>query len=639
MSIEEKLKNHFGSKRDLKWDKIHMTINKVFFLFVLLLSSIITAQSSEEIDDSDLPSYSKYVLDSDVNQINNFINSKGAWATSIINNGGRNFTVTYSILNTGQSFTTTYDYSQKWKPSMDEYQIDMNYLRARKIEKAEKERKKKLEIARRAAEFKKNHPLSNLDPYEIKDKIEQIVPFIENFLKLEVEKRGIEDVTKFDVDCVVREDDKKINNAYLRIRFRYETPFDNDYPDYPQKTTEITGVYPSKFDAFFSNLSLFFKSGKGMSNWDTVGDFIVKQLLENYVKNQGGFNYVLGEISREKKEDQVGKENYIKEKGKDQRRNILWKKLDNIESVFYDILSYHPIMPGFLISTYHSVEDQPDFKKTLESVFDYMLTRRLAYEYNGGPLFKGKTGGRFKSLEITQTGKTELNKQIKGNKFGPRVYGTIRKNLYNYDDRQEGGSVEFGISTFHDIEFNVKIIDGKGKRLNSFDIFISIDVDSNAEIIDMRSEFVRAYKSTKIITAQNKEGITQERNNPSFYFDLGVDNDQKGNISLAKDYYLKTIELDPTFEPVYLNLVSLILQGETDIVKEMNGLGSSMDDNKRYDQLTKMRENLYLECVNLLEKYISINGNNGGANQTLLNIYSFFCFFEGVKRMKKKILS
>ena len=181
MSIEEKLKNHFGSKRDFKRDKIHATMNKVFFLLTLLLSSIITAQITEEIDDSDLPTYSKYVLDSDVNQINNFINSKGAYATRIINNGGRNFTVSYAILNTGQSFTTTYDYSQRWKPSMDEYEIDMNYLRAQKIEKAEKERKKKLEIARRAAEFKKNHPLSNLDPYEIKDKIEQIVPFIENF--------------------------------------------------------------------------------------------------------------------------------------------------------------------------------------------------------------------------------------------------------------------------------------------------------------------------------------------------------------------------------------------------------------------------------------------------------------------------
>ena len=143
---------------------------------------------------------------------------------------------------------------------------------------------------------------------------------------------------------------------------------------------------------------------------------------------------------------------------------------------------------------------------------------------------------------------------------------------------------------------------------------------------------------SSIITAQNKEGITQERNNPSFYFDLGVDNDQKGNISLAKDYYLKTIELDPTFEPVYLNLVSLILQGETDIVKEMNGLGSTIDDNKRYDQLTKMRENLYLECVNLLEKYIFINGNNGEANQTLLNIYRVLGNNEGVKRMKQKIL-
>ena len=132
--------------------------------------------------------------------------------------------------------------------------------------------------------------------------------------------------------------------------------------------------------------------------------------------------------------------------------------------------------------------------------------------------------------------------------------------------------------------------------------------------------------------------ILSSSNNPSFYFNLGVDNDQKGNIRLAKDYYLKTIELDPTYEPVYLNLVSLILQGETDLVKEMNGLGSSIDDNKRYDQLTKMRENLYLECVKILEKYILINGNNDEANQTLMNIYRVLGNNEGVKRMRKKIL-
>ena len=468
MSIEEKLKNHNGSKRDFKRYKIHTTMNKVFFLLTLLLSTIITAQSTEEIDDSDLPTYSKYVLDSDVNQINNFINSKGAYATRIINNGGRNFTVSYAILNTGQSFTTTYDYSQKWKPSMDEYEIDMNYLRAQKIEKAEKERKKKLEIVRRAAEFKKNHPLSNLDPYEIKKKIDQILPSIENLLKLEFEKQGIEDVTKFDVDCVVREDDKKTNNAYLRIRLKYETP----YKHTKQTSYNSNGGSDYDLENFSSNLSLFFKSGKGMRNLESVKDFVIKQLLKN---KSNGLRWI-----RENKEDALKiKEEDIKEKEEAQILKNRIDNLDNMESVFYSILNDHSIMRTLEVRGFY-IDDQYDFKKTLESAFNNILSRRLrAHSSNWKTAFKGKTGGKFKSLQITQTGKKRLNKLINSYKSW-LSYGLFPK------------------LEFHKIDFNVKIIDGKGKWLNSFNIRISIDVNYNLEIIDFKSSAGLFDEATKI---------------------------------------------------------------------------------------------------------------------------------------------
>lgn len=134
-----------------------------------------------------------------------------------------------------------------------------------------------------------------------------------------------------------------------------------------------------------------------------------------------------------------------------------------------------------------------------------------------------------------------------------------------------------------------------------------------------------------------RQAIVQDPNNPTLYFNIGVINAQKGNISLAKDYYLKTIDLDPTFESAYLNLVTIILQGENAIVEEMNSLGTSRADNNRYDQLVKIRENLYWECVNPLEKLISINGNNTEAIKTLMNIYGTLGNNEGFKRMKKKL--
>ena len=130
-----------------------------------------------------------------------------------------------------------------------------------------------------------------------------------------------------------------------------------------------------------------------------------------------------------------------------------------------------------------------------------------------------------------------------------------------------------------------------------------------------------------------KEAIQQDPNNATLYFNLGVVNAQRGNREDAKSYYNKTIELDPNFESGYLNLVSLILEGEAPIVEEMNGLGNSRADNARYDVLKTERENLYSECVPILEKLVSLNQNQE-AVKTLMNIYGTLGNNEGFKKMK-----
>jgi len=130
-----------------------------------------------------------------------------------------------------------------------------------------------------------------------------------------------------------------------------------------------------------------------------------------------------------------------------------------------------------------------------------------------------------------------------------------------------------------------------------------------------------------------KEAISQDPNNATLYFNLGVVNAQRGERDEAKKYYLKTIELDSNFESGYLNLVSLILEGESTIVDEMNGLGTSRADNARYDELKTERENLYKECVPILEKLVELN-NNQEAVKTLMNIYGTLGDNEGFMKMK-----
>ncbi len=130
-----------------------------------------------------------------------------------------------------------------------------------------------------------------------------------------------------------------------------------------------------------------------------------------------------------------------------------------------------------------------------------------------------------------------------------------------------------------------------------------------------------------------KEAIAQDPNNSSLYFNLGVVNAQRGNAEEARTYYEKSIELNPESEAGYLNLVSLILEGESKIVEEMNSLGNSRADNARYEVLKTSREDVYKECVPILEKLIVVSQNQE-AIKTLMNIYGTLGDNEGFMKMK-----
>lgn len=130
-----------------------------------------------------------------------------------------------------------------------------------------------------------------------------------------------------------------------------------------------------------------------------------------------------------------------------------------------------------------------------------------------------------------------------------------------------------------------------------------------------------------------KQAIEQDPSNALLYFNLGVVNADLGDPNAARGYYEKAIELDPSYEAAYLNLVSLILDGEKSIVDEMNSLGNSSADNARYDALKKQREELYKECVPILEDLVLLN-QNVEAIKTLMNIYGTLGENEGFKKMK-----
>ncbi|ETN96441.1 tetratricopeptide repeat protein [Zhouia amylolytica] len=136
-----------------------------------------------------------------------------------------------------------------------------------------------------------------------------------------------------------------------------------------------------------------------------------------------------------------------------------------------------------------------------------------------------------------------------------------------------------------------------------------------------------------------EEAIQKDPNNPSLYYNLGVITAEQGDAEKAKEYYKKSLALDPENENTNLNMASLILSGEQDIVDQMNSLGTSSADNKKYDELKSQREDIHRSSIPYLEKVLEINPENPDAIRTLMNIYRGLGESAKFKEMQAKLES
>ena len=165
--------------------------------------------------------------------------------------------------------------------------------------------------------------------------------------------------------------------------------------------------------------------------------------------------------------------------------------------------------------------------------------------------------------------------------------------------------------------------------LNEADLYIRIS--NNSDNDDERLFYRNKFKSLM------EMAIEMDPTNGILYYNLGVIYAEQGELELSKEKYQKAIELIPDYVDAYLNLVSIILEDEVAIVEEMNSLGNSKKDNLRYEDLKNDRENLYRECVPLLEELLKVSPENIDALNTLKNIYGVLGENEAFMQVKAKM--
>jgi len=134
-----------------------------------------------------------------------------------------------------------------------------------------------------------------------------------------------------------------------------------------------------------------------------------------------------------------------------------------------------------------------------------------------------------------------------------------------------------------------------------------------------------------------EEATHKDPKNAELQYNLGVIAAESGDEVSAKKYYEKAISLDPDYADAYNNMAVMILSREAALVEQMNSLGTSAADNKKYDQLKLQREDLYKQAIPYLESTLKLRPKNIDAAKTLMNIYSAIGETAKFKEMKAKV--
>jgi tetratricopeptide (TPR) repeat protein len=142
------------------------------------------------------------------------------------------------------------------------------------------------------------------------------------------------------------------------------------------------------------------------------------------------------------------------------------------------------------------------------------------------------------------------------------------------------------------------------------------------------------YETYKKLVA---EALEKNPNDADLVFNLGVLSANAKNPAEAEKYYKRVMEIDPTYVNAYINLAALKLEEEKVIIDEMNKLGTSTKDMKRYEELKTKRLNLFKSVIPYLQKAVDLDATNIDVAKTLLNVYSALEMTPEKNALKEKI--
>ncbi|WP_291131947.1 tetratricopeptide repeat protein [Flavobacterium sp. UBA7682] len=133
------------------------------------------------------------------------------------------------------------------------------------------------------------------------------------------------------------------------------------------------------------------------------------------------------------------------------------------------------------------------------------------------------------------------------------------------------------------------------------------------------------------------EALSKNPNNVDLVFNLGVISANANKSDEAEKHYKRALEINPNYFNAHLNLAELKLRADEKWVTELNKLGTSEKDNKRYEVIKKLREDNFKLILPHLEKAVELEPTNEPAKKTLLSVYNALEMTDKYKALKAKM--
>ena len=151
-----------------------------------------------------------------------------------------------------------------------------------------------------------------------------------------------------------------------------------------------------------------------------------------------------------------------------------------------------------------------------------------------------------------------------------------------------------------------------------------------------QAEMYLANKDFDTYTQLVNEVLAKNPNNVDLVYNLGVISSNANKLDEAEKYYARALVLDPSYFNALLAISELKLRSDEKLVTEMNKLGTSEKDNKRYEVIKAERDKNFKSILPYLEKAVEVRPDDEAAKKTLLSVYNALEMTDKYKALKAK---